>query len=266
MRVWEQGLVATYSIPGYKELIAEHYRAFQRPDTYIEIHGVKDEAGETAARIAGQAVIYAYTHRMHDNQVLQNVLRAEREGFDVVLLGMLQDPVLREARGIVDIPVLSYGEVSMLTACTLGERFSFICINPQMDALVQQMIRDRGQAARAAPTIYMDCGYADLSAAVEGRPEKFFRAFEIAARRALDCGADVLLPGQTIIAELLWKSGITRFDDAVVLDARLPMLRMAEMLVDMRKAGISVSRRGFYHSKPPAELLAAMDKFYEHKN
>lgn len=262
MRVWEQGLVATYSIPGYKELIAEHYRAFQRPDTSIEIHGVKDEASEASARIAGQAVIHAYTHRMHDNQVLKNVLRAEREGFDVVLLGMLQDPVLREARGIVDIPVLSYGEVSMLTACTLGERFSFICINPQMDALVQQMIRDRGQEARAARTVYMDCGYADLSAAVEGRPENFFRAFEAAAKRALDNGADVLLPGQTIIAELLWKAGITRFEEAVVLDPRLPMLRMAEMLVDMRNIGLSVARRGFYQSKPPSDLLAAMDRFY----
>ncbi len=33
MRIWEQGLVATYSMPGYKALIEEHYRAFQRPGT-----------------------------------------------------------------------------------------------------------------------------------------------------------------------------------------------------------------------------------------
>ncbi len=149
MRVWEQGLVATYSMPGYKALIEEHYRAYQRPDTVIEIHGVKDEAGDTAAKIAGRVVNYAYLHRMHDTQILKNVLRAEQEGFDVVLLGVLQDPGLKEARSIVDIPVLGYGEVSMLTACTLGERFSFLCINPQMDQLVQQTIRERGMAARA---------------------------------------------------------------------------------------------------------------------
>lgn len=75
-------------------------------------------------------------------------------------------------------------------------------------------------------------------------------------------GVDVLLPGQTIIAELLWKAGITRIDDAVVLDPRLPMLRMAEMLVDMRKAGISACRRGFYWAKPPADLVDAMNRFY----
>ena len=262
MRVWEQGLVATYSLPGYKELIEAHYRAFQRPGTVIEIHGVKDDSSEVASRIAGRVVNYAYLHRQHDNQILKNVLRAEQEGFDVVLLGVLQDPGLKEARSIVDIPVLGYGEVSMLTACMLGERFSFLCINPQMDALVRQMIRERGLEARAARTTYLDCGYDDLRAAVEGRPERFLRAFEGAARRAIDDGADVLLPGQTIIAELLWKAGVRRFDDAPVLDPRLPMLRMAETLVELRKAGISASRRGFFWAKPPAELSAAMKEFY----
>ena len=94
------------------------------------------------------------------------------------------------------------------------------------------------------------------------KTEPFLRAFEAAAQRALDNGADVLLPGQTIIAELLWKAGITRFQDAVVLDPRLPMLRMAEMMVDMRKAGMSACRRGFYWAKPPADLTAAMNAFY----
>jgi len=262
MRVWEQGLVATYSLPGYKALIEEHYRAFQRPGTVIEVHGVKDEAGDVATQIGGHAVNYAYLHRMHDNQILKNVLRAEREGFDVVLIGVLQDPGLREARSIVDIPVLGYGEVSMLTACMLGERFSFLCINPQMDQLLRQMIRERGLEARAASVTYLDCEYADLQAAVQGRTERFLGAVESAARRAIAGGADVLLPGQTIIAELLWKAGITRFEDAVVLDPRMPMLRMAEMMVDMRKAGVSVSRRGFFWAKPPAELAAAMGRYY----
>ena len=264
MRLWEQGLVATYTLPGYKELIHEHYDAFRRPDTVIDIHGVKDHASAASARVAGRAVNYAYLHRMHDNQILKNVLRAEREGYDGVMIGVLQDPALREARGIVDIPVVGYGEVSMLTACMLGERFSFLCINPQMGPLVQQMIHERGLEARAASTTYLDCGYDDLHAAVQGKPQRFLDAFEAGARKAIDVhGADVLLPGQTIMAELLWKAGVTRFDDAVVLDPRPPMLRTIEMLVELRKAGISTARRGFFGARPPADLLSAMAEFYE---
>lgn len=263
MRIWEQGLVATYTVPGYKELIEEHYRAFARPGTVIEIHGVKDERSADSAKVAGKVVNYAYLHRMHDQQILKNIIRAEKEGFDAVLIGVLQDPGLHEARSIVDIPVLGYGEVSMLTALMLGERFSFVCINPQMEQLVRQMIRERGLEARAAPTTYLDCGYKDLDDAIQGRPQAFLAAFERAARKAVDAGVDVMLPGQTLIAEILWKAGVTRFDDAVVLDPRPPMLRMAEMLVDMRKAGITPSRRGFYWAKPPADLSAALQRFYE---
>ncbi|MBI3967534.1 MAG: hypothetical protein HY329_18005, partial [Chloroflexi bacterium] len=259
MRIWEQGLVATYSLPGYKELILEHYAQFKRPDTEIVIHGVRDVASPTALRIAGQSVKYAYLHRFHDNQILRNVLRAEREGFDAVILGVLQDPALQEAKSIVDIPVLGYGEVSMYTACLLGERFTFVAINPEMDPLVRAQIRASGLEGRAAPTAYMQCGYEDLRNAVQGKPERFLEAFDEAGRRAIrEHGVDVLLPGQTIIAELLWQAGVTRLDDAVVLDPRLPLLRFAEMLVDLRRMGIGVSRRGFNWAKPPTDLFEAV--------
>ena len=50
-------------------LIEEHYRAYQRPGTVIEVHGVKDESGENAQKVAGKVVNYAYLHRMHDAQM-----------------------------------------------------------------------------------------------------------------------------------------------------------------------------------------------------
>jgi allantoin racemase len=263
MRIWEQGLVATYSLPGYKEFILEHYAAFQKPGTEIVVHGVRDSASEAGARIAGRAVNYAYLHRFHDTQIIENVRRAEREGFDAVIIGVLQDPGLAVARSVVDIPVIGYGEVSMLTACMHGSRFAFVAINPDMDALVRAMIRDYGMEARAAPTAYMDCGYADLHEAVNGRPQRFREAFIAAARKAIrEQGVDVVLPGQTIIAELLWREGIRELDGALVLDPRLPLLRMAEMLVDMRRAGFHTSRRGFYWAKPPRDLEVGVRDFY----
>lgn len=263
MRIWEQGLVATYSLPGYKDFILEHYAAYQRPGTEIAVHGVRDSASETSARIAGRAVNYAYLHRFHDTQIIENVRRAEREGFDAVIIGVLQDPGLWEARSVVDIPVIGYGEVSMLTACMHGSRFAFVAINPEMDPLVRTMIHAQGLESRAAPTAYMDCGYPDLSDAVNGKPERFLSAFRAAAHKAIrDHAVDVLLPGQTIIAELLWRAGVAAIEGALVLDPRLPLLRMAEMLVDMRRAGFGISRRGFYWAKPPADLEQGVRDFY----
>ena len=263
MRIWEQGLVATYSLPGYKELILEHYAAFARPGMEIEVHGVRDDTSDIAARIAGRAVNYAYLHRFHDNQILANVLRAEREGFDAVILGVLQDPAIREAKSIVDIPVVGYAEASMVTACMLGSRFTFVCINPQMDPLVRERIAQAGFESHAAPTAYMACGYEELEAAVSGRPEKFLRAFHEAAHDAIQRqDVDVLLPGQTIIAELLWKAGVKQVEQATVLDPRLALLRLVELHVELRAAGIGVARRGFYGAKPPRDLMDAVRTFY----
>lgn len=263
MRIWEQGLVATYSLPGYKEFILEHYAAYQKPGTEIAVHGVRDSTSEAGARIAGQAVKYAYLHRFHDTQIIENVRRAEREGYDAVIIGVLQDPALAVARTVVDIPVIGYGEVSMLTACMHGSRFAFVGINPDMDPLVRNMIREYGMEPHAAPTAYMDCGYQDLHDAVGGRPKRFLDAFDAAARKAIaEQGVDVLLPGQTIIAELLWREGIREIEGALVLDPRLPLLRMAEMLIDMRRAGFKPSRRGFYWAKPPKDLEDGVREFY----
>jgi Asp/Glu/hydantoin racemase len=167
------------------------------------------------------------------------------------------------ARSVVDIPVIGYGEVSMLTACMHGSRFAFVGINPDMDPLIRNMIRDQGLESRAAPTAYMECGYPDLHDAVNGKPQRFLAAFRTAAQKAMrEHGVDVLLPGQTIIAELLWREGLRELDGALVLDPRLPLLRMAEMLVDMRRAGFGVSRRGFFWNKPPADLEQGVRDFY----
>ena len=129
--------------------------------------------------------------------------------------------------------------------------------------MIAGVIRDYGMNERAAPTAFMECGYADLGDAVAGKPERFLAAFRDAAKKAMrEQGVDVILPGQTIIAELLWKAGIKEMDGALVLDPRLPLLRMAEMLVDMRRAGFGISRRGFYWAKPPGDLERSVRDFY----
>lgn len=262
LRIWEQGLAAAYSLPGYARMIVDHYRAFQSRGTEVVVHGVKDDAGELARQVSGQAVKYVALHRRYALQIAANAQRAEAEGFDAFIIGALQDTGLLEARTLVDIPVLGYGEVSMHTACLFGERFGFVAINPEMEQLLQTQVRECGLEARSAPTTYMDCGYDDLRDAVDGRTARFLEAFHVAARQAVHRhDVDVLLPGQTIIAELLWREGIKEIEKAVVLDPRLALLKTAEMLIEFRRAGTGISRRGFYWAKPPAQLVADVESY-----
>ena len=124
------------------------------------------------------------------------------------------------------------------------------------------LISDYVMEARTASIASMDCGYTDLHDAVNRKPERFLSGFKAASQKTMrEHGVDVLLPGQTIITELLWRAGIRELDNAPVLDARLPLLRMAEMLVDMRRAGFGVSRRGSTWAKPPQDLERGVRDF-----
>lgn len=262
VRIWEQGLVATFSIPGYRELVLEHYRETAAPDTVIEIHGLRDRTSGAAEVIAGRAVNYLGLYQQQEADIAQRIVRAERAGFDAAIIGVMQDPGLELARSLCDMPVIGYGETSMHTACMLGEQFSWIAINPPMTTVLGRLIRAQGYGHRAGPTSIMDCGYPALTNAVAGDPDEFLTAFLAAARRAVAAGSDVLLPGQTIIAELLWRAGIHEVDGALVLDPRPYLVSLAETQARLWRKGRPVRpSTGFLYARPDDELVAALAEY-----
>lgn len=262
MRIWEQGLVATFSIPGYRELVLEHYRTFAAPDTQIEIHGLRDRSDDSAQVIAGRAVNHLGLYHQQETEVAQRIVEAEKAGVDAAIVGVMQDPGLELARSLCSIPVLGYGETSMHLACMTGQQFSFVAINPPMTTVLSRQIHARGLDHRAGPTVIMECGYPALTRAVGGDEDEFMSAFLAAAKRAVAAGSDVLLPGQTIICELLWRAGVTEVDGAVVLDVRPYLIALAQAQAAMVAQGQRVRPdTGYLYEKPAPELAAAFDDY-----
>jgi len=75
-----------------------------RPDTEFHITTV-DKRGP-------KMIFSEYVQYMHIGQVIENALRAEREGFDAFVLAGLRDLGHAELREAVDIPVVFAGEAS----------------------------------------------------------------------------------------------------------------------------------------------------------
>lgn len=60
------------------------------------------------------------------------------------------DPGLDEGREIVDIPVLSLGEVRRLFACLYGKRFAVVTYLPQMNVeMYDELVKKYGLESRA---------------------------------------------------------------------------------------------------------------------
>ncbi len=59
-------------------------------------------------------------------EILQQTIRAEKDGYDGVILYCLSDPAVAACREAVHIPVLGGGQAALITACGLGYNFSLL--------------------------------------------------------------------------------------------------------------------------------------------
>src|SRR5437879_791450 len=57
---------------------------------------------------------------------VEAVMRAEAAGYDAIFINSAADYGLRAARAAVRVPVFGAGQISMLVACSLGDRFSVV--------------------------------------------------------------------------------------------------------------------------------------------
>ena len=112
MRVWYQSLVEGNN-PSYFEGLAARARMVGRPGTEVDFVGLPP--GTYGGRAPAEVVVYPYLMSLHIQSILDNGLRAEAQGYDVFVVGSVQDPGMEEARSLLDIPVV---EVMAERRCT----------------------------------------------------------------------------------------------------------------------------------------------------
>jgi hypothetical protein len=62
---------------------------------------------------------------------------------------------------------------------------------------------------------------------------------------------------------LLASEGITRVDDVPLVDGLAATMKMAEMMIDLRRtSGMSMSRHGWFNARPRPERVAQVLEFY----
>jgi len=252
MRIWYQSLIGSGSAPGYFDGLSAHARRVARPGVEVHFHGLPADA--YGKHEPADVVVYPYIASLHMQFILDNALRAEAEGYEAFAVGSVQDPGLEEARSLVGIPVVGYGESAMHFACLLGSRFAVIAFQKGFDEMLDLRIRRLGLAERAVPTVLIDVNYGDVSKGLL-EPAQLVAQFTEAARRAITQGAQALIPGQLYLSEAMSRAGVTRIDDVPVVDGLTATLKMAEAMADLHRLGIRVTRRGYLHARPAPDMI-----------
>lgn len=256
MRIWYQLLS---SETGMRNFIAATQKLVNRalaPDTKLEVRG-------TTQGVLGDQfrLFWNYDTR----EVIDNALKIRREGgYDAFVIANSLDPALVELREMLDIPVLSFMEVSCFTACTMGERFGVLGVNRKLMAWYRQIVLGYGLGGRLAAvepmeveqTRSLEDGFTSKAGG-----DNLERQVRAAAQRAIDKGAEVVFvggPPGTLMAE----RGVFQIDGVPLLDTYTLLAKAAETAATMHKlTGVCVSRHLLYEA-PSADLVRKVAAAY----
>jgi len=169
----------------------------------------------------------AYDEAMAAPYIIEEVKKAESEGFDAVSLDCAMDTVVRAAREAVRIPVTSAGEASYLLAMSLCRKFSVVTVLKSTAAEIRENIARYGFESRVSSVRCADVPVLELS-----DEKKAYSAILKESKKAVEGeGAEVIVLGCTGMSSLA-----RRLQEELgipVIDPAVAALKLAEIFVSM---------------------------------
>lgn len=260
MRIWHQSFTVLEQLPAYAARLQEHFRKVARPDTEVVMHGMHPKTYRT--NYPGTDIRHNYMQYLHGQQFVLGGIAAEEAGFDAYAIMSIPEPALRETRSIIDIPVVGYGESSMLVARMLGERMGALIFIEGMIPVIEENAARVGLAGKFGGARFVGFTFDDVLKAYD-EPSSLLERFHTAARAMIRGGVDVIIPGEAPLCALLMKHGISRIDDVPIVDALGATIKMAEAMADLRRSsGLAPARGGYFTGKPPRERVKELVELY----
>lgn len=256
MRLWIQSNAGFDAPPGkeYLEAVEKHAKEVARPDTEIALHPslIPHPAG---------LVSYYYPQFLHTSLTIKCAIQAEKEGYDAFTQDGTGDLGYFELREIVNIPVIFPFEYRLHVACLLGRKISFLAMNKFVLTHMEETTKLYGLRERMVPGSWIPLTPADLQASFKN-PKPIVQAATAEIKNLGKQGADVVICGGNPLSVLLVEQGVMEVDGVVILDNVAAMVKVSEMIVDLRKLGITHSKKGPGYTPIPKEELADIRKLY----
>jgi Asp/Glu/hydantoin racemase len=254
MRIWHQGFVDFNKVPIYRKSFELHLSQVIDKQAEVTIHGLLPGtygAGMTPI----DALRHPYVEKLLASQICEAALTAEHNRYDAVAVNCFFDPALREARSIVDIPVVSLFETCMLTAFSLGNAVGMLALNEDQCEKHRELIAQYDMGNRFVGTLPVNPPIDEYM--LEGPPEATGAISEgtlKACHALIERGADVIIPGDGVLNDFIWRRQLA-VPGVVLMDAAAVLIHHACYLAGLRRdVGITVSRRNHYAQPTPAKL------------
>lgn len=214
------------------DTIQSHFEAVAHPDTEI----VMKSPEPPALRRADETVV-PYFMFLNNRNILEQVYEAAGDGADGVFIACSEDPVLLEARTLVDVPVAGAAEGTFQFAGTLGDRFGIVIPNSdQLGMLWRDLLKKNELTDRCVDVVPMDQPFIETFTQGWEDPNNVTDVVRDAARTCVDGGADSVILGSGGLSTMATAADFTTLDEEVplldVLSVGFAMLETKITLVD----------------------------------
>lgn len=243
MKIWAQSMGALGALPTYEAAVTAQAEKILPEGTEIDFHGTDLRTFSGSAPI--EVLTYPWAFYMTSIQIVESALRAQEEGYDAVLLTSYGDPGLRVMRSMVDIPVASLFETSLIFAQSTSLSPALFSLTPDHARLTARMVDEAGYGDNILRVYSMPnpITEVELNEAASGGGA-WLADFEAVSRQAIEDGADLLIPSEGMINALIASAGLTEVDGVPIQDSFAAVLCYVEMLVKLnRLSGNGISRR-----------------------
>ena len=212
----------------------EKLRTWAGPGVEVDVGLPEDGPGSVESRTDAALTVPEF---------LSNVVKAQRDGYDAVIVSCFSDPGMDAARELVSIPVLGSGICAMHIAAMLGGRFSIMAPGTGGGSRVYENPRKYGFADNYASTRGVGLSVMDLA---KDRDATIDRIADIGRQAVREDGADTLILGCMSMAFHDITTALTDLIGVPVVNPVPASLGLAETLV---RSGLSHSRIAY--PEPP---------------
>jgi len=205
MRIWYQSMTQLATLTNYRKALEEHAKKYCSEGTQIVFNGVSEE--NYHGRMPAEVLQYSYAKLILQTEVIDICRAAEKNKFDAVILGSFSEPFLPEIRSLLNIPVISMPECTLLVACSMAEKFALTTLAPANVKRVKALVKRHGLESRVS-------GYYSLAHPVDEdilnvaikKPKQVVADFLATAEQAKADGADLIVPAEGVLNLIIRRS------------------------------------------------------------
>ena len=262
MRIWHQSFTDLTVMPLYRKTLTEHAAAVMGADATVRVHGLRPGT-YTHGCAPIDAIKYRFVAAVHELQVCDAAMVAEREGFAAMAIGCFFDPGLRAARSLVNIPVASLGESCALVACSIGRKFGLVTLCEDQSADYSDMLLAYGLERRYAGAVALDPPIDEFALEADEATARAIEArFDKACDQIVGRGADVVIPADGVLNEFLVRRGRLKARGGVpVMDSLGVLFQHAAFLARLAQTRAATTSRHQFYARPSDTLVDHVRNF-----